>query len=127
MGIREFAEAVVSLSQFLVGNKDLRLIDAILEELSLVYTDENRLQQILHNLVGNAIKFTNGGMVEISTKIIHGSSFIVDGSARSTLDNEQLAISVSDTGIGVLKDKLDRIFESFEQADGSTARDVAQV
>jgi len=101
----------------------LQLINAIPEELSLVYADENRLQQILHNLVGNAIKFTNSGMVEISAKTIHGPSFIVDGNAGSTIDNEQLAISVSDTGIGIPKDKLDRIFESFEQADGSTARE----
>lgn len=123
VGIREIAEAVISLSKSLVGNKDLQLINAIPEDLSLVYADENRLQQILHNLVGNAIKFTNSGMVEISAKIIHGASFIVDGNAGSMLDNEQLAISVSDTGIGIGKDKLDRIFESFEQADGSTARE----
>ncbi|MGK7900347.1 MAG: ATP-binding protein [Hormoscilla sp.] len=123
VGIREIAEAVISLSQSLVGNKDLQLINAIPEDISLVYADENRLQQILHNLVGNAIKFTNSGMVEISAKTIHGPSFIVDGNAGPTIDNEQLAISVSDTGIGISQDKLDRIFESFEQADGSTARE----
>jgi len=123
VGIREIAEAVISLSQSLIGNKDLQLVNAIPEELSFVYADENRLQQILHNLVGNAIKFTNSGMVEISAKTIHGPSFIVDGNAGPTIDNEQLAISVSDTGIGISKDKLDRIFESFEQGDGSTARE----
>lgn len=123
VGIREIAEAVISLSQSLIGNKNVQLVNAIPEELSLVYADENRLQQILHNLVGNAIKFTNSGMVEISAKTIHGPSFIVDGNAGETIDNEQLAISVSDTGIGISKDKLDRIFESFEQADGSTARE----
>jgi two-component system sensor histidine kinase ChiS len=61
----------------------------------------------LYNLVGNAIKFTESGTVEVSAAVA----------------NDDLEITVADTGIGIQADKLDRIFESFEQADGSIARE----
>ncbi|MDY6939593.1 MAG: CHASE2 domain-containing protein, partial [Cyanobacteriota bacterium] len=98
---------VLEFDRTLIGNKDLELINAIPKGLSPAESDENRLQQILHNLVGNAIKFTQSGRIEVSAKAI---------------DNRQLAIAIADTGIGIPADRLDRIFESFEQADGSTAR-----
>jgi two-component system sensor histidine kinase ChiS len=71
--------------------------------------DENRLQQILHNLVGNAIKFTEKGEVEINARTKSG----------------MLEISVSDTGIGIPKEKQETIFQSFEQADSSSAREYS--
>ncbi|NJK68617.1 MAG: response regulator [Microcoleus sp. CSU_2_2] len=120
IGLREIAALVLNLSQPLIGKKSLHLINAISPELPLAAADENRLQQILYNLIGNAIKFTESGTVEISAQVIH-SSVIVD-SQLSTANNELLAITVSDTGIGIPEDKLDKIFESFEQGDGSTGR-----
>ncbi|MEG4988245.1 ATP-binding protein [Microcoleus sp. BR0-C5] len=115
VGIREIVSVIVTLSQPLVGKKNLQLINSVAPELPPIAADENRLQQILYNLIGNAIKFTESGRVEISAEL-------VTGQAQSPL-NSQLAISVSDTGIGIPEDKLERIFESFEQADGSTARE----
>jgi len=109
VGLREIVEVVLTLSQPLISNKDLQLVNAIPSGLPPGQADENRLQQILYNLVGNAIKFTEKGSVEISATVVHG--------------NEQLTITVSDTGIGIPEDKLDQIFESFEQGDGSTARE----
>jgi signal transduction histidine kinase/serine phosphatase RsbU (regulator of sigma subunit)/FixJ family two-component response regulator len=106
VGMREIAEVVVTLSQPLIGQKDLQLLNTISPELPPANADENRVQQILHNLVGNAIKFSDKGSVEISAAIV----------------DKHLAITVADTGIGIAADKLDRVFESFEQADGSTAR-----
>lgn len=105
--IRSLAEIVLVLSQSLIGNKDVELINNIPLDLPLATGDENRLQQILYNLIGNAIKFTQRGMVAVS--------------AEAT--GEELTITVTDTGIGIPKDKLERIFEVFEQADGSTARE----
>lgn len=72
--------------------------------------DGGRIRQIITNLVGNAIKFTERGYVLIS---VTGSN---DGGDAS------LRIEVSDTGIGIAPDKLSRIFDSFAQADSSTTR-----
>ena len=115
VGMREIASVILTLSQPLVGKKNLQLINSVAPELPPIAADENRLQQILYNLIGNAIKFTESGRVEISAEL-------VTGNAQSP-PNSQLAITVSDTGIGIPEDKLERIFESFEQADGSTARE----
>jgi two-component system sensor histidine kinase ChiS len=115
VGMREIVSVILTLSQPLVGKKNLQLINSVAPELPPIAADENRLQQILYNLIGNAIKFTESGRVEISAEL-------VTGNAQSP-PNSQLALTVSDTGIGIPEDKLERIFESFEQADGSTARE----
>ena len=115
VGMREIVSVVLTLSQPLVGKKKLQLINSVAPELPTIAADENRLQQILYNLIGNAIKFTESGRVEISAELVTGNA--------QSLPNSQLAITVSDTGIGIGEDKLERIFESFEQGDGSTARE----
>ncbi len=124
VGLREIAEVVLPLSQPLIKNKELQLINAIPKDIPPAQADENRLQQILYNLVGNAIKFTEKGIVEISAELIRGNE---EDSRQLPITHyplpKQLAITVSDTGIGIPEDKLDRIFESFEQGDGSTARE----
>jgi two-component system sensor histidine kinase/response regulator len=73
--------------------------------------DPGRLRQILVNLGGNAIKFTEKGEVVIGVEL-----------KKETEDGATLLFSVTDTGIGIPKDKQTKIFESFTQADGSTAR-----
>ncbi|MDC0832793.1 ATP-binding protein [Geitlerinema sp. CS-897] len=114
VGVREIAEAILSLCQSLVARKNVQLVNAISPQLPLAYADENRLQQILYNLVGNAIKFTDEGFVGISAECVPNST---------AEEATHLAVTVSDTGIGMKEEQLDRIFESFEQADGSTARE----
>ncbi len=73
-------------------------------------TDPSRLRQCLINLVGNAIKFTENGHVYVNV------------SMEKTDDGALIRFDVEDTGIGISKDKLETIFESFTQADGSTTR-----
>ncbi|CAH2352000.1 histidine protein kinase Nik1p [[Candida] railenensis] len=81
--------------------------------------DSFRLRQVILNLAGNAIKFTKRGKVSVSVK----------KSTKSTIDGDHnnnekllLEVCVSDTGIGIEKDKLGLIFDTFCQADGSTTR-----
>lgn len=76
--------------------------------------DPLRLRQIITNLIGNAIKFTNEGEVVLS---VHNRSIEGDHD-----DQVVLEFCVSDTGIGIQEDKIDMIFDTFCQADGSTTR-----
>ena len=75
--------------------------------------DELRLRQILFNLVGNAVKFTEHGEVMVRARI---------GDPVDALPERHVVIEVTDTGIGIPADKLSLIFESFSQADASTTR-----
>lgn len=102
-------DVVVELSQSLVGDKPLTLTNET--PVCFVDADEDRLLQILHNLIGNAIKFTAEGEVRVS--------------ARELSDGEppMIEVCVEDTGVGIPADKLESIFESFTQADGSIARE----
>ncbi len=86
----------------------------------IIQTDMQRLQQVLRNLLSNAFKFTEQGRVDLT----------IAGSDRDViLDNGQLfparqlvAFCVTDTGIGIPRDKQSLIFEAFQQADGTTNR-----
>lgn len=102
-------ELVVELSRSLVGTKPVSLYNVVGQGLPMVSADPNRLQQILFNLVGNAIKFTEEGYVTI----------------RAQLDEaeENIIISVEDSGIGIALEHRERIFRAFEQGDGRTQRE----
>ena len=92
--------------------KGLELISYLEPDVpDLIMGDPGRLRQILMNLVGNALKFTHKGEI-----FIKGKKLFQDQ------DKIQLQFSVKDTGIGIPKDKQNKIFESFSQADGSTTR-----
>ncbi|MEL0456605.1 tetratricopeptide repeat protein [Flavobacteriaceae bacterium SZ-1-7] len=98
---------VLKVSETLVDGKPIRLINSIPKDIALVEADENRVQQILYNLIGNAIKFTEEGKVEIQA---------------AKLD-DMVAVAITDTGIGIPENKFEDIFKSFEQIDGSNIRD----
>jgi signal transduction histidine kinase/HAMP domain-containing protein/CheY-like chemotaxis protein len=83
-----------------------------------LYVDEQRLEQIVRNLLSNAVKFTSAGEVSVSIGNVGEMEF--SGELRDT--PEVLAFAVSDTGVGIAKEKLDVIFDAFQQADGTTSR-----
>jgi PAS domain S-box-containing protein len=94
------------------GPKALRLTHVIDEDVPvLVGGDAGRLRQVLVNLVGNAVKFTERGGVAVHV-----------ATAEADADSVVLCVSVTDTGIGIPADKLDAIFEPFTQADGAMTR-----
>ncbi|MEO0895906.1 MAG: response regulator [Bacteroidota bacterium] len=107
LDFRSLAHVVMRISESLLGGKDLALKTDIPNDLTPVKADENRLQQILYNLIGNSIKFTDAGSVTLKAEPKEGF----------------LLISVIDTGVGIAPEKQSRIFESFEQGDGSVARE----
>lgn len=104
---RQITEIVLRVCRPLTANKSLELNNAIPEELMAVEGDENRLQQIMYNLVGNAIKFTESGSVTVSAIALDG----------------MVEVTVADTGIGISPDKFSDIFKSFEQVDASVSRE----
>jgi len=114
VSLRDLVEVVLTLSQSLVGTKQLSLINEVSSDLPAAHADENRLQQILYNLVGNAVKFTRSGTVKVSAEVLPPSA---------EQESSVLAVTIADTGIGIPEEKLERIFEAFEQAEGSTGRE----
>lgn len=84
---------------------------------SIIFTDDQRVSQVIRNLLSNSIKFTAQGYVELH---IHRptSDLISDLDKGKTY----IAFSVTDTGIGIPKDKQQMVFEAFQQADGTTSR-----
>lgn len=104
--LHSLTEIVLTFSESLIVTKPLELHNEIDEQVPLVSADENRVQQILYNLVGNAIKFTESGRVTVSAQV----------------EGEFLVITVTDTGIGIALEHQEHIFKSFEQVDGSIDR-----
>jgi PAS domain S-box-containing protein len=114
ISLEETIDAVVKESSFRAQQKGLEMICEIDPNIpAWVDADAVRLRQILINLLGNAIKFTERGEIEV--RISLGSQ---------PLEESQVAIRfmVQDTGIGIPEGKRDLIFESFTQADASTSR-----
>ncbi|HSX85042.1 MAG TPA: diguanylate cyclase, partial [Cellvibrio sp.] len=99
-------DIVITLSRPLVGDKPLKLYNHIPEDLPPADADEDRLLQIFHNLIGNAVKFTHEGSVDIFAEV----------------KDNQIQVQIADTGIGMAADQLTDIFQPFHQLDGRAER-----
>ena len=109
---REVLSQVESLMKVRASAKGLPLQTKIAGEIpALIRTDPTRLRQILINLVGNAIKFTETGSVDVTMRMVPGDS-----------KQPQLQVEVSDTGTGMSPETVKSMFKPFTQADSSTTR-----
>ncbi len=105
----------------LAEQNGLELIVELDEDLpQAVVTDEQRLHQVLKNLLSNALKFTELGSVKL--RVHRAPSKQLFASPALNAASVVVAFSVTDTGIGVPAEKLKLIFEAFQQADGTTSR-----
>lgn len=88
------------------ATKGIHLVKSYPDDLPLIRADANRLQQILYNLIGNAVKFTDTGEVRVNAKLV----------------GEFVEITIRDTGIGIPKSKLQTVLSPFEQAESGARR-----
>lgn len=98
--LKALSESVVSTLSPLVEGRDIRLSAEINADAQYVTADENRLQQILFNLLGNAIKFTEEGIIQVN--------------AFKAENEDTVTIEILDTGVGISPDKYDLLFEPFQ-------------
>ncbi|WMW21258.1 PAS domain S-box protein [Methanolobus mangrovi] len=100
------SEIMMLMSQR-ASNKNINISFKRKDSIGIFYADEDKLTQIIHNLLDNAVKFTKeGGSVSIETRT----------------HNKMLQVSIVDTGIGIEKEHINSIFKPFVQIDGSIAR-----
>ncbi|CAM2006284.1 ATP-binding response regulator [Acanthopleuribacter pedis] len=100
-------DLVLSIMEPLVGDRDLSLVNELPKGIAAVRVDEYRIQQVLINLIGNAVKFSEQGRVTVSAMV----------------EDDWMRISVSDQGPGIPEERQADIFEPFQQGDGSAQRD----
>lgn len=113
--LSDLMQETVSVMSALAQEKKLYLkLDPVPDV--TVSADKTRLRQILINLIGNAVKFTNSGGVKVSLETVKEHA---DAQAESSY----IKISITDTGIGIKPENLKKIFEEFHQADASTTRE----
>ncbi len=108
VAVDRIAHSLRQIFEPLTSNKGLALsIDVASDMPTVIETDQQRLEQVLKNLLANAIKFTERGTVSLHV--------------RPSADGH-IALSVTDTGIGIAEDQQKRIFEAFHQADSTISR-----
>jgi two-component system sensor histidine kinase ChiS len=102
VNIRNVVEMVIKFSQISLNNKNLTFINNIDENTPYIFGDEDRIQQILYNLLSNAMKFTREGEITLSY----------------TAKDSFMHFYITDTGIGIPEQKLHKIFDRYEQVEG---------
>lgn len=115
VNLRHIIDSVMVTFEPMINKKGLSFSVDIQPEAEVLYVDEDKTKQIMINLISNAVKFTHQGGISIKAK--------VSDRGKDQDGNPQFVeIAVQDTGIGIKKEDLDRIFDKFAQADVSTTR-----
>jgi signal transduction histidine kinase/CheY-like chemotaxis protein/HPt (histidine-containing phosphotransfer) domain-containing protein len=104
---------ILSLINFMVEGKNLTLRHSLADDVPhVLFGDEVRVRQVITNLMGNAVKYTREGWVELAISRVHAAG------------EDYFKIKVSDSGIGIRKEDMPRLFEQFEQMDARRNRDI---
>jgi len=112
--LAEVIDSVIAMITPLATGKNLKLLTTNVPSPDFeIYSDKNKVKQILINLLNNAVKFTERGQVEINTNF--------------PPEADEIEISVSDTGIGIKEEVLDSVFYEFRQVEGTVVRDKGGV
>ncbi|GAA3746022.1 hypothetical protein HDA32_000365 [Spinactinospora alkalitolerans] len=121
VSISQLVDYVEASFRPMAGDKGLAFSVEVSPDIpNYLWTDEQRLQQVLRNLLSNAVKFTTTGEVRL---LIEPAWALAEADLDMFGENEEvIAFSVADTGIGIPDDKLQVIFEAFHQGDGGTSR-----
>jgi CheY-like chemotaxis protein/HAMP domain-containing protein len=118
--IKDIADSIAANFQHMIDDKGLRLAINISENAPTdIHTDRKRVEQIIKNLMSNAIKFTEKGGVTVDFSRPGGD---VNLSGSELAGQDAIAIAVRDTGIGISPEDQKIIFEAFQQVEGGTAR-----
>ena len=128
LDVRPFVLDVASEMESLVNEKSLTLSLAMGAALPRIRTDPTHLRQILVNLIGNAVKYTDRGTIVVRTRTVPRSDALTLGMPSTLADAESpedmwLSVQVSDPGIGIAAADQERIFEEFEQVGAGPRAD----
>lgn len=111
INLESFIKSILETALPLIEKNNNKFVIDISEDIGEIQNDDMKLKQVIFNLLSNASKFTNEGSISIKVK-------------RCTDENKDwITISVTDTGIGISSDNLEKIFQPFSQADSSTSRE----
>jgi signal transduction histidine kinase len=133
--VRAMVLNVASEVEALITERSLNLSIAVGTTLPRLRTDPTHLRQILLNLLGNAIKFTRSGGIAIRARLVDGRDMPALPAGRTAGrapprggrdDGRWIALQVADTGIGIPRDDLERIFDEFEQVNAGPRGDSMQ-
>ncbi len=116
--VSDFSSRLSRLYIPVAGEKDIEFkYENQLDDTSIINTDRIRLEQVLNNLISNAIKFTTKGHVKLSTYYPDTEELLMQ---KLDTDERMIAFEISDTGIGISDEKVSIIFESYVQAEGQS-------
>lgn len=135
LGVNEPIEFVKSTFEQLAEKKNISLCVRVETDLPQIYGDVNRIEQVLSNLVSNAIKFTpekgeiTVSAVKVSCDMLDPALFYKDASSQpsrcqSLIKGDYVKVSVKDTGIGIKQADIPKVFDKFQQIESSLSREV---
>ena len=128
--VGRIAEDVISTASALIRGKPVNLLMELEGGLPLIHADKTRIRQVMLNMFSNAVKFTDNGEIKLKVrKVKYDDISLIEKnpdsycSKRTTLrDGDFILVSVKDSGIGIKRDDMPKVFEEFRQIDSSSIR-----